>query len=128
MRVEHIAIWVSDLEGMRRFYEQYFGATSGPKYENPSKDFESYFLTIGAGTRLELMRRRPMKQEPGVRGECAGFAHLALSVGSKETVDELTETLRRDGFTIADNPRLTGDGYYESVVLDPEGNRVEITV
>jgi len=55
-------------------------------------------------------------------------AHLAISVGSKEKVDELTEKLRADGYTVAGNPRLTGDGYYESVVFDPEGNRIEITV
>jgi len=128
MGMEHVAIWVSDLEGMRQFYEKYFGAVSGNKYENSNKNFESYFLGFGAGTRLELMRLSTMQPENRRRGERLGLAHVALSVGSREKVDELTRTLQSDGFTMADDPRWTGDGYYESVVLDPEGNRIEITV
>jgi lactoylglutathione lyase len=55
-----------------------------------------------------------------------GLAHFALSVGSERRVDELTQRLAHDGYPVLDGPRRTGDGYYESVVLDPDGNRVEI--
>jgi lactoylglutathione lyase len=128
MRIEHLAIWVSDLELMRRFYETYFGATSGGKYHNTKKNFTSYFLSFDTGSRLELM------QKPGITAienrviEYLGISHFAISVGSKEKVDTLTEQLRTEGFVVAGNPRITGDGYYESVILDPEKNRIEITI
>ena len=128
MGIEHIAIWVSDLEGMRQFYENYFGAISGQKYENPRKEFESYFLEFGTGARLEIMKRNTIHQKPDRSLESLGFAHLALSVGSKEIVDEVTRKIQADGFSVIEGPRRTGDGYYESVALDPEGNRIEITV
>ena len=127
MRIEHVALWASDLERVRAFYETYFGATTGPKYTNAVKGFESYFLTFpSGGSRLELMRKSGLSaHSPG--SEHTGWAHLAFSVGSEEAVDALTERLRADGFEVIDGPRRTGDGYYESVVLDPEGNRVEVT-
>ena len=127
MRIEHAVLWASDLERLRAFYETYFGAAAGPKYTNAAKGFESYFLTFpSGGSRLELMRRsgQPVRP-PGA--EHTGWAHLAFSVGSVERVDALTERLRAGGFEVIDGPRRTGDGYYESVVLDPEGNRVEVT-
>ena len=128
MRIEHAALWASDLERLRAFYETYFGAVAGPKYTNSAKGFESYFLTFpSGGARLELMRRAcPHARAAGVEG--SGWAHLAVSVGSADAVDLLTERLRSDGYEVVDGPRRTGDGYYESVVLDPEGARVEITV
>jgi lactoylglutathione lyase len=128
MKIEHIGIWVSDLEGVRQFYEKYFGAASSEKYENPSRGFESYFLEFGTGARLEMMKRHDINQKADRGIECLGFAHLSLSVGSKEKVDEVTAKIRSDGFSVIDGPRRTGDGYYESIVLDPEGNRIEITV
>jgi lactoylglutathione lyase len=128
MRIEHVAVWASDLGRMRAFYETYFGATAGPKYANAAKGFESHFLTFpSGGARLELMRRPDLPARPA-GPEQAGWAHLAVSVGSEALVDALTERLRADGFVVIDGPRRTGDGYYESVVLDPEGNRVEVTV
>ncbi len=128
MKIEHMAIWVSDLEGMRRFYEKYFGAVSNEKYVNPRKGFESYFLEFGSGARLEIMKRRNIDQAPDWSLERLGFAHLAFSVGSKEKVDEVTRKIERDGFPVIEGPRWTGDGYYESVALDLEGNRIEITI
>ncbi|WP_080057442.1 VOC family protein [Spirosoma aerolatum] len=130
MHIEHVAMWVRNLETMRTFYETYFGATANDKYSNLRKGFSSYFLTFPGGcARLELMLM------PGIidlasdgLSQYLGLTHLAMSVGSQETVDTLTERLRRDGYTIAGEPRLTGDGYYESIVLDPENNRIEITV
>ena len=126
MRIEHIAIWTQDLEGLRSFYERYFQAEAGPRYVNPAKQFESYFLRFSSGARLELMRKPEIAVRSGA--EALGYAHLAVSVGSEAEVNALTERLRADGHPIVGEARRTGDGYYESVVLDPDGNRIEITV
>jgi lactoylglutathione lyase len=129
MKIEHIAIWCRDLEKEKDFYTKYFNATAGAKYFNPKKLFESYFLTFDSGCRLELMYRPDIAQiHSNISDEFTGLTHFAISVESKSAVDELTEILRKDGYIIAGEPRTTGDGYYESVVLDPEGNRIEITV
>ncbi|WP_299318007.1 VOC family protein [uncultured Maribacter sp.] len=127
MRIEHIAIWVIDLETMRTFYETYFNAIAGEKYHNPTKEFTSYFLSFTDGARLELMHK-PSITATTDNEVNPGFIHFAMSVGSKKQVNVLTEKLREDGFTIAGEPRTTGDGYYESLVLDPEGNQIEITI
>lgn len=114
---------------MKVFYEKYFDATAGKKYYNPKKNFESYFLQFDGGARLELMRKSEISLRVSETDqEYLGLAHFAMAVGSKEKVNSLTEQLRNDGFKIIGEPRTTGDGYYESVVLDPEGNRIEITV
>ena len=129
MRIEHIAIWCTDLENLRAFYETCFGARSNKKYANEATGFESYFLSFDSGARLELMRSPSVPQstnEP--HKQFTGLAHLAISVGSEDRVDELTEELKKAGYAVLDGPRRTGDGYYESVVVDPENNRIEITV
>lgn len=129
MKIEHLAIWVKDLEGMKAFYEQYFAATAGNKYRNDKKNFDSYFLSFEEGTRLELMQMPTIpsnSQDPHL--QYTGIIHFAMSVGSKERVDQLTEQLRGDGFEVVGEARWTGDGYYESVVFDPEKNRIEITI
>jgi lactoylglutathione lyase len=127
MRIDHVGLWASDPEAVRAFYERYFGAVAGSKYTNPAKRFESYFLTFpGGDVRLEVMRVPELGGRASDR-PAAGFAHLAVSVGSEGAVDALAERLRADGYEVVDGPRRTGDGYYECVVLDPEGNRVEIT-
>jgi len=129
MKIEHLAIWVLDLEVMRQFYERYFGAKAGERYHNPKKDFYSYFLSFDSGCRLELMYKPEIPASTDdVLKQHIGIIHFAVSVGSKERVDSLTETLQTDGYTVIGQPRTTGDGYYESVVLDPEENRIEITV
>jgi lactoylglutathione lyase len=129
MKIEHLAIWVADLEKMRAFYERYFGATAGELYHNPAKQFHSYFLSFDSGPRLELMHRPSVPANKKKIGPPnLGLIHFAMSVGSKEKVDQLTEALRVDQYEVIGEPRTTGDGYYESVVLDPEGNRIEITV
>jgi len=127
MKIDHLAIWVSDLEASRQFYETYFKATAGEKYHNPTKSFTSYFLSFEEGCRLELMYRPDIAKVLEQGQEALGFTHFAISVASKSKVDTLTERLRQDGFNILSEPRTTGDDYYESVVLDPEGNRIEIT-
>jgi lactoylglutathione lyase len=129
MRIEHIAIWTHDLERLRHFYETYFGATANAKYVNPRKQFESYFLTFADGARLELMQRPDMPvSKNDVDQQFTGYIHIAFSIGSRAAVDALTERLRTGGYRILDGPRTTGDGYYESTTLDPDGNRIEMTV
>lgn len=126
MKIEHLAIWADDLELLRKFYIKYFNVSCGNKYVNPIRNFSSYFLSFEEGqTRIELMHI-PNMQSPDSRGNLKGLAHFAISIEEKDAVDTLTEKLRKDGYTIASEPRTTGDGYYESAVLDPEGNYVEI--
>lgn len=126
MKIEHLAIWAEDIELLRRFYMTYFDVSCNDKYVNPQRNFTSYFLSFGSDkTRIELMHI-PDMASPISRGDMKGLAHFAISVGSVDGVNKLTERLRNDGYTIAGEPRTSGDGYYESVVLDPEGNRVEI--
>jgi len=130
MKREHLAIWVRDLEKMKNFYVKYFQALPNEMYHNESKKFKSYFLRFDDGCRLELMSRPDIINEPSQAYEKQriGIVHFALSVGSKQKVDDLTKALRNDGYKIAGEPRTTGDGYYESVVIDPEDNIIEITI
>lgn len=126
MKIEHLAIWVDDIELLKDFYMKYFGMVCGDKYVNPKKNYTSYFLSfVNSGARIELMHI-PGMGDPESRGNLKGLAHFAISVDNNETVDSLTERLRKDGYTIASEPRTTGDGCYESGILDPEGNYVEI--
>ncbi len=129
MHIEHVAIWTKDLETMRDFYVKYFNMSCNDKYTNSKKGFHSYFLSWpGSRSRIELMDITGLEDVLKARGFDMGFCHICISVGSEEAVNALTERLRTDGYTIAGETRWSGDGYYESVVLDPEGNRVEITI
>lgn len=127
MKIEHIAIWVNNLEEMRSFYTRFFNMKCGNKYENTRKGFTSYFLSYPEGARIEIMHQNNVAQNTSPKGMSNGIAHIAISVGSVDMVDDLTEVLRSEGYVIEGEPRLTGDGYYESIVLDPEGNYIEIT-
>jgi lactoylglutathione lyase len=128
MKIEHIAIWVKDLEKMKDFYLKYFNTNCGEKYTNPKKKYASYFIIFPEAPRLELMHREDILDRGSIFTEHFGWAHIAISLGSKENVVDLTERFRMDGWTIAGEPRITGDGYFESVILDPEGNRIELTI
>lgn len=125
--IDHLAIWTSDIERLRAFYELYFAAQAGPKYVNAARQFESYFLTFAGGARLELMQR-PNLEAPPAEAAWRGYVHLAISLGSKDAVDAMTQRLQQDGYFRLDGPRMTGDGYYESVLLDPDGNHLELTI
>lgn len=124
----HLAIYCTDLEDMRAFYMKYFDASSNERYTNDNKGFHSYFLSFGESPmKLELMTRLDVNEGEGTQHiEQLGLTHFAIQLASDSAVDDLTTLLRKDGYTIAGEPRRTGDGYYESVVLDPEGNRLEL--
>ncbi len=128
IKIEHVAIWVSNLEKMRDFYVRYFNGRSNQKYHNPTKRFTSYFISFDDGARLELMHQATIPSNlNNVHSQNLGYIHLAISLGSPQAVDDLTNQLRQDGYPVIGEPRTTGDGYYESVILDPENNRLEIT-
>lgn len=129
IKIEHVAMWVKDLERMRQFYETYFNARSNELYYNERTNFSSYFMSFGEGCRLELMHKPEIiDAHDELHIEFTGFVHLAISLGDSGAVDSLTETLRADGYEVVREPRTTGDGYYESIILDPEGNKVELTI
>ncbi|MBN2045842.1 MAG: VOC family protein [Anaerolineales bacterium] len=123
--ISHTALWTQDLERLREFYQRWFGAGSNQKYTNPKTGFQSYFLSFDKGPRLEIMLA-PDVAERG-SGQQVGYAHIALSVGSEENVRSQTTRMQAAGVPVFSSPRTTGDGYFESVVLDPDGNHVEIT-
>jgi lactoylglutathione lyase len=125
IRIEHVALWVRDIDRVAAFYARYLGARVGDLYRNERRGFESRFLEFDSGARLEIMRRVDVTE--GSPAERLGFAHIAIAVGSEAGVDAFAARIAADGLTVAGAPRRTGDGYYECVVLDPEGNRVEIT-
>ena len=127
MKIEHIAMYVNDLEKTKDFFEKYFNAKSNSGYHNQKTDFRSYFLTFDDGARLEIMNRPKMNDETKAVNR-TGFIHIAFSVGSPEAVDKLTDKLRKDGYEVISGPRTTGDGYYESCIIAIEGNQIEITV
>lgn len=127
-KIAHVALWVESLAPSCRFYSEHFNAKVGELYENPTKGFASRFLTFESGAKLELMTTtRGLSTQP-TETLVKGLTHFALSLGSTERVDAVTQQLKEAGVKIIDGPRTTGDGYYESVVLDPEGNRLELTV
>ena len=129
MKIDHIGIWVTDLDKMIEFYKTYFKATAGKKYHNPFKNFTSCFLKMPSGPGIELMNNPSIPARSGKPGDqYPGYIHIAISMESEPEVNRQTEFLRENGYTVLDGPRRTGDGYYESVIIDPEGNRIEITV
>lgn len=125
MKIEHVSLYTSNLARARAFYETYFGGTACALYHNQKTGLQTYFLSFADGARLELMTRPGLAD--AAEGLRVGWAHLAFSTGSRAQVDELTARLRADGYPVVSDPRVTGDGYYESCVLDPDGNTVEIT-
>lgn len=127
MKIAHVAIWVNDLEKMKDFYSLYFNGTARTNYHNPIKNFESSFISFESGISMELMRRTNLDLPFMPKEMSTGFHHLAFSTGSREQVDQLTSLLESEGYEIKSKPRITGDGYYESVISDPEGNTIEIT-
>lgn len=128
MRIEHLAIWTKDIDKMKAFYLRFFDVSSNKKYVNSLKGFSSYFLSFKEGARIELMHLSDISDTAIELHSKIGLAHFALSVGSKEKVDSLTNEIRQGGFKVVGEPRITGDGYYESVISDPEGNLIELTI
>ena len=126
MRIEHIAMYVNDLEKTKEFFIQYFHAKANDGYHNKTTDFRSYFLSFDDGARLEIMNKPEMEDVEKTLTR-TGYIHIAFSLGSKEAVDELTEKMKNDGYNVISGPRTTGDGYYESCIIGIEGNQIEIT-
>ena len=127
MKIDHIAIWTTHLEELRDFYTEYFNGTSNEKYTNPMKGFESYFIKFNDNSAsLELMRRKDITT--ATEEGRTGITHISFATGSKKAVLSMTEQFRQDGFTIASEPRTTGDGFFESAILDPDGNLIELTI
>ena len=126
MKIEHIALYVNDLEAARDFFVRYLNGHSNDGYHNKTTDFRSYFISFDDGVRLELMTKPGMVQLEKHPNR-TGYAHIAFSVGSKDRVDEMTEQLKAAGYQVVSGPRTTGDGYYESCIVVIEGNQIEIT-
>ena len=126
MRIEHIALYVKELEVARDFFVTYLGDTSNDGYYNPDTGFRSYFISFDDGARLELMTK-PGIDDQANHKDCTGYSHITFSVGSREKVDLLTADLKSAGFEVVSGPRYTGDGYYESCIAAIEGNLIEIT-
>lgn len=126
MHIEHIAMYVNDLEKARKFFVRYFNAVSNEGYHNKTTDFRSYFLSFDDGARLEIMKKPNMEDSEKALNR-TGYVHIAFRLGSKEAVDELTERMRKDGYQVSNGPRTTGDGYYESCIIAIEGNQIELT-
>lgn len=124
MRIEHIALWVDDLEKVSQFYQKYFQVEKSEKYQNPKTGFSSYFLSFASGSRLELTNKKYLS--PRI-ADSLGYGHIAIAVGDKKAVDQMVERFLTDHFPLLSGPRTTGDGYYEAVIQDPEGNLIELT-
>lgn len=125
MRIDHIALWTNDLDRLKKFYSRYFGCKVSDRYDNLEKQFSSYFLYFDDGARIEIMKRFDIN-DPADQ-ERIGLAHFAIKAGTIEQVDKHTKYLEKEGYIIESYPRTTGDGYYESVILDPDNNKIELT-
>ncbi len=128
MTIDHVALWTDDLERLKDFYIKYFGATANEKYYNIKTNFESYFLTFGSLTKLEIMTRPgvPENKNDTIKAQHKGIIHLAFGVDKQDDVDEKARQLLADGFRILRGPRISGDGYYEFETVDPDNNRLEV--
>jgi len=126
IKIEHIALWAQNIDRICKFYQKYFGAKIGELYINSKRGFYSRFIEFEKGSRLEVMNQGDLKHSTD--NSHFGYAHISISVGSRESVDNITKQMELDRMIIQSYPRITGDGYYESTVLDPEGNIVEITI
>ena len=127
MRIDHIAMYVNDLDAAKDFFVTFLGGVSNAGYYNEKTGFKSYFISFEDGARLEIMNKSNMIDDPKMLNR-TGYAHIAFSVGSKEKVNEVTEKAREAGFEVISGPRTTGDGYYESCIVAIENNQIEITV
>jgi len=125
MKINHISVFVNDLENIKSFYKKYFNAKSNKQYYNPRTGLKTYFLSFDNDCRLEIMTKEQLNSVEKNPNN-TGYIHIAFSVGNRDKVDELTKRLEDDGYKVLSQPRITGDGYYESCVYDPENNQIEI--
>jgi lactoylglutathione lyase len=126
MKIAHVALWTADLDGLCHFWAETFGAAVGDLYESARRPgFCSRFLTLKGGPTIEVMQGPWITRR--VVEERQGYAHLALSLGSREAVDAMAAQAEASGILMSP-ARMTGDGFYEAVLRDPDGNLIEITV
>lgn len=128
--ISHIALWTENLDILKDYYTKYFSARAGEKYVNEITGFQSYFLSFNGHTTLEIMSMNgiPSNKNDTVNLQHLGFIHIAFGLNTKEEVDVLCDHFKEEGLPIIDGPRMTGDGYYEFTTLDPDNNRIEVTV
>lgn len=128
MKLEYIAIWTDNIELLRNYYVSFFDGQSNEMYINPKTQFQSYFISFESGARLEIMSMPniPDNTNDTINAQHKGIIHIAFSVDTKQEVDAKAALLQANGLEILNGPRVTGDGYYEFVTLDPDKNRLEV--
>lgn len=126
VRIHHVAIYVSDLERARRFFEDYFGGVAGKRYDNVATGFSSYFISLDGFACIEIMTRPEVDATAPHGLYDPGYAHMAISLGSNMAVDAMTRRLVDDGYELLSGPRTTGDGYYESCIRIFDGIVIEL--
>lgn len=127
MKLHHVAIWVNDLNKIKDYYMQHFGAVVNELYVNKTTGLNSYFLSFPSGSQIEILYRPDIPDNLNdTIAQYKGYTHLAFEVESREEVDSKAKELQAAGYPILRGPRVTGDGYYEFETLDPENNRLEV--
>ncbi len=125
MKIAHVALWTRHLDAQRAFWRDFFSATSNEKYVSKNRPgFASYFISLSEGPTIELMTLPELADAPA-NPECVGWAHIAITVGSVAIVDAMAEKAQQQD-KLASPARWTGDGFYEAVIIDPDGNRIEL--
>jgi lactoylglutathione lyase len=129
MTIDHVAIWTTQIEKLKDFYVKYFNGTVNRKYRNNENNFESYFVSFGPGSRIELMQKPgiPENLNDPVEKQHLGIIHLSFGAENMAEVNRKSADLSRDGYIILRGPRKTGDGYWEFETLDPDNNRIEVS-
>ena len=126
MKIAYVSMYVNDLDKMKDFFVKYFKATVNDKYENFQKGYIYCYLKFDEGSRLSLVSG-PNIVEPQEQALVRGLNRFAIAVNSKEEVKSITDQLEKDGYQVVNGFRMNGYGEYESRILDPEGNELEIT-
>lgn len=126
MKIAHVALWTRDIDAQLTFWQRYFDGVTGEQYVSRNRPgFVSRFVSLAAGPTLEIMSL-PDLLSAEQASERVGWAHIALSVGEESRVDQLAQRAQQEGILQA-APRWTGDGFYEAIIRDPDGNAIEIT-
>ena len=125
MKIAYVSMYVNNLDEMKDFFVKYFKATVNDKYENFQTGYTYCYLKFDEGSRLSLVSGPNVVDRP--KEIFKGLNRFAIAVNSKEEVQTITDQLANDGYQIVNGFRMNGYGEYESRILDPEGNEIEIT-